>query len=152
MTKENCFKRREKYWYNGMAKVTKIDMFNLRPFSVNWTGQKRNVSHPVRNSVFWFESLPYVHVRMVQKVFVFYIGMWATTGCNISLTAEWCYVFPPAWKPKNRMTRLGELSPIGGLYTFGQFFWKLQKVAQVSGLLFQRLRLCINFDKKLGLG
>jgi hypothetical protein len=41
--------------------------------------------------------------------------------------------------------QVGRIIAHWGLYTFGQFFENY--IAQVSGLLFQRLRLCINLDK-----
>jgi hypothetical protein len=45
------------------------------------------------------------------------------------------------------MTRLGE-SPNGWLFSFGSFI-EIAEVAHILGLLFQLLRLCINFGKNV---
>jgi hypothetical protein len=44
-----------------------------------------------------------------------------------------------------RVTRLGEFSPIGQLFTLSNV---CMYVVLNFGLLFQRKKLCINFDKK----
>jgi hypothetical protein len=46
-----------------------------------------------------------------------------------------------------RVTRLGEFSPIGWLFYFGNFL-KITEVAQIFALDFPRYKLCIDFDKK----
>jgi hypothetical protein len=43
---------------------------------------------------------------------------------------------------------MGEFSPIGLLFTLGSFV-KITDVAQIFGLLFPRLKLWVNFDKKI---
>jgi hypothetical protein len=51
---------------------------------------------------------------------------------------------------EDRMARLGEISPIGWLFSLGRFS-KIAEVAQILGLLFIWKKLCIEFDKN-GLG
>jgi hypothetical protein len=47
-----------------------------------------------------------------------------------------------------RVTRLGEFSPIGRLFSFASIL-KITEVAQVLGLLFSKVPVSINLDKKL---
>jgi hypothetical protein len=50
-----------------------------------------------------------------------------------------------------RVTRLSEFSPYGRYLPLGSFI-QIAEVAQSFGYLFPKLRLCINFDEKNGLG
>jgi hypothetical protein len=47
------------------------------------------------------------------------------------------------------VTRLGECSHFGWLFTLGSF-WKLQKWDTFWGYILPRLRLCINYGEKMG--
>jgi hypothetical protein len=49
-----------------------------------------------------------------------------------------------------RVTRSGEFSPFGRLFSLGRFS-KITQLAQISGLLFSTVKI-INFDKKNGPG
>jgi hypothetical protein len=49
--------------------------------------------------------------------------------------------------PRDRVTRLGEFSPIRRLFTLGSFLKKYKRKL-IFGLLNTAEKLCINFDKK----
>jgi hypothetical protein len=57
---------------------------------------------------------------------------------NQTFFSGWCL-------PMNRVTRLGEFSPIGRLFSLAS----LLKITEVAQLLFPHNQLRINFDKKL---
>jgi hypothetical protein len=53
------------------------------------------------------------------------------------------------WMAKEiRVTRLGEFLPFVRLFSLGSF-WEITEVAQIYGVLFPQVKLCINFDKKM---
>jgi hypothetical protein len=51
-------------------------------------------------------------------------------------------------KRKENVTRSGEFSPFGRLFSLGRLS-KITQLAQISGLLFSTVKI-INFDKKMG--
>jgi hypothetical protein len=51
---------------------------------------------------------------------------------------------PGSLPSPDRVTRLGDFSHNGRLFTLGSFFFKIKVVAQI----FSKFRTCINFDQK----
>jgi hypothetical protein len=51
-------------------------------------------------------------------------------GWNDPLFRKW------PQRPKTRVTRLAEFSPIGRLFILGSFFMKITEITQIYGLLF----------------
>jgi hypothetical protein len=79
------------------------------------------------------------HVGRLQRIFI------ARQSCHSS--HESCVSQPQLYKGRLacRVTRLGEFSPIGRLFTLGCSL-KINKVAQIIWLLFPWLRFCLGFD------
>jgi hypothetical protein len=65
---------------------------------------------------------------------------------NKKKTVDWL-LWDIGWQmyQLTRVTRLGEFTPLGLLFTLDSFYFKIKNTAKMFGLLFSR-KLCVNFD------